>query len=230
MSIIDSLAEAFLQSFEDKFLSKSERDALRMLVEEAQLDQRKRDVLRSKVFDIVIKAAKDSDTRFGIEWLEAATRVLEAKAEGQEKGSKAFFSPGEDCYRAIVGEIGMARQRVDVCVFTISDNRISDSLIAQHRRGIRMRILTDNEKLNDLGSDIEMLAKAGLEIKVDRTDAHMHHKFAIVDGTTLINGSYNWTKSAADFNEENILVTREKSLVQQYQKEFDQLWERMERY
>ena len=31
-----------------------------------------------------------------------------------------------------------------------------------------------------------------------RRDGHMHHKFAIFDGERLINGSYNWTRGAAN--------------------------------
>ena len=54
----------------------------------------------------------------------------------------------------------------------------------------------------DLGSDIERHVKAGIAVKVDRTEHHMHHKFAVVDGKSVVTGSYNWTKSAAEFNQE----------------------------
>jgi len=53
--------------------------------------------------------------------------------------------------------------------------------------------------------------------------AHMHHKFAIMD-ETLLTGSYNWTRSAAQRNYENILVTEERGLLREFTKEFDQLW------
>lgn len=53
----------------------------------------------------------------------------------------------------------------------------------------------------------------------------MHHKFAIFDGEILVNGSYNWTRSANDFNAENILVTGDPDLVAAFQREFDALWE-----
>jgi phosphatidylserine/phosphatidylglycerophosphate/cardiolipin synthase-like enzyme len=40
-----------------------------------------------------------------------------------------------------------------------------------------------------------------------RSMASKHHKFAIFDGKTLLNGSYDWTRSAFTKNEENVLVT-----------------------
>lgn len=228
--MIDSLAEAFLESYEDKYLSKAERNALRILLNESALDQRKRDLLRAKIFDIVVQASDSSDAKFNVEWLEAASRILEAKAAKAPKGSKVYFSPGQECYQAIVSEIGTAKRTVDICVFTISDNRISDTILGAQRRGVKVRILTDNDKLNDKGSDIAMLSEKGLDVKVDRTSAHMHHKFAVIDEETVVTGSYNWTRSAAEYNEENLLVTQELNVVRAYLNEFDAMWGKMEAY
>ena len=63
--------------------------------------------------------------------------------------------------------------------------------------------------------------------KIDHTPYHMHHKFAIVDGAYLLNGSYNWTRSAADQNEENLVETTETVLVAQFQDKFDELWSKL---
>jgi len=90
-----------------------------------------------------------------------------------------------------------------------------------------VRIVTDNDKEFDAGSDIAQLRQAGVPVAVDRTDAHMHHKFALFDGTWLLNGSYNWTRSAAQFNEENLVVHNDPGLVRQFQAQFDTLWTRL---
>lgn len=229
MNPSETLEAAFLKSFDDKFFSKAERDALRQLYVEAQLDQRKRDVLRSKLFDMARAVSKDSATTFAFEWLEAATRILEEKVEQPKAaGSTVYFSPGDACLNAIVAQIQSARKTLDVCVFTISDDRISHALLERHRSRIRVRVLTDNEKLMDVGSDIEHLARVGIPVKVDRTAHHMHHKFAVVDGKTAVTGSYNWTRSAAQFNEENIVITSEVAVVQAYAREFERMWAKME--
>jgi phosphatidylserine/phosphatidylglycerophosphate/cardiolipin synthase-like enzyme len=52
----------------------------------------------------------------------------------------------------------------------------------------------------------------------------MHHKFAIADGTRLLNGSFNWTRSASRVNEENVMVTSEAAAVAAFRTEFDRLW------
>jgi phosphatidylserine/phosphatidylglycerophosphate/cardiolipin synthase-like enzyme len=58
----------------------------------------------------------------------------------------------------------------------------------------------------------------------------MHHKFMVVDDSSLITGSYNWTLSAAKYNHENVLLTTEGGLVKSFLKEFGQLWHHMEPY
>ncbi|HEY4652286.1 MAG TPA: phospholipase D-like domain-containing protein [Pontibacter sp.] len=148
----------------------------------------------------------------------------------QKITSHAFFSPGKDCLHAIISAIDAAEKTIKICVFTISDDRISEAIVQAHRRGVSIRIITDNNKLHDAGSDIRELAAKGLEVRIDKTRSHMHHKFAIFDEVRVLTGSYNWTRSAALYNHENILVTDNQSIVHDYSKEFDRLWMSMMKY
>lgn len=138
--------------------------------------------------------------------------------------NRACFSPGDDCLHTIMQAINQATDVIKICVFTISDDRITAAIRGAQLRGIRVMILTDNEKLFDKGSDIRELAQAGIEVRVDVTENHMHHKFAVIDNEALLTGSYNWTRSAARYNHENLLVTNQRDLVRSYLEEFDRLW------
>jgi len=55
----------------------------------------------------------------------------------------------------------------------------------------------------------------------------MHHKFAILDGETLLTGSYNWTRGAARDNEENLVVTTDLRFIAPFVDTFDRLWEKL---
>jgi mitochondrial cardiolipin hydrolase len=165
-----------------------------------------------------------------LDWLEAANKLLVTRQLPGTAVSHSYFSPGEGCLYAIIDRIKGAVQALDICVFTISDDRISREIEFCHARKVKVRILTDNEKLYDAGSDIDRLASRGISIKVDRTESHMHHKFALIDGKVLINGSYNWTRSAQAYNQENILITHENGLVRAFSQEFERLWAQMKAY
>ena len=124
----------------------------------------------------------------------------------------------------IVNHLINARRTIDICVFTITDDRISNTILAAHKRGVKIRIITDNEKAYDAGSDVPRFREAGIPLVVDESPFHMHHKFAIFDGQRLLNGSYNWTRGAAAQNEENIIDTDDRNLIAKFQHEFEALW------
>ncbi|MFZ4647031.1 MAG: phospholipase D-like domain-containing protein, partial [Gemmataceae bacterium] len=75
-------------------------------------------------------------------------------------------------------------------------------------------------------SDIDTLARAGIPIRTDDGEPHMHHKFALFDACILATGSYNWTRGAT-FNHENLLVTHSPTAVSRYAGAFNALWEHM---
>ncbi|MBC5994566.1 phospholipase D-like domain-containing protein [Pontibacter cellulosilyticus] len=144
--------------------------------------------------------------------------------------NRAYFSPGNDCLNAILESINSAEHSLKICVFTISDDWITEALIRAHKEGVHVKVLTDNEKLFDKGSDIRRIAAAGLPVRVDLSQYHMHHKFVIIDNEAILTGSYNWTRSAANYNHENVLITHDRDTVLAYCQEFDRLWNEMEVY
>ena len=115
---------------------------------------------------------------------------------------------------------------MDVCVFTLTDDRIARALEEAVERGVKVRVITDDDKAHDRGSDAIRLARSGIDVRMDRTDAHMHHKFALFDNRYLLTGSYNWTRSAARENEENFIVTDDARLVDSFTSQFEKLWEK----
>jgi len=224
--------EALRLSLEDGQLNRSERDSFRAWIETSTPDGPKRAVYQSMAFDLAREAIERNavDHHSALNWLERVVKILTplASAAARPDVSDARFSPQHDCAGRIVQLFDEARRAVDVCVFTITDNRISDAMARAHRRGVNLRVITDNHKSLDDGSDIEQLAAAGIPVRVDKTEYHMHHKFAIFDGTLLLNGSYNWTRSAALYNEENYILTSDARLIGAFAKLFDELWEKFE--
>jgi mitochondrial cardiolipin hydrolase len=217
---------ALEKSFEDGRLNDDERRALGEALKGARpLEETLRRV-RNHAFGIAGGRLADSaDARATLKWLEGVMRAIDgARVPAREASHAAWFSPGPDCLNAVVQRLRAARSQTDICVFTISDDRISAEILAAHQRKVKVRIITDNEKELDTGSDIDRLRRAGIPVRVDRTAAHMHHKFALFDGQYLLNGSYNWTRSAADLNEENILVTTEPKLYTAFAAHFESMW------
>ncbi len=141
---------------------------------------------------------------------------------------QSFFSPGNDILDAILENTTNSVSSLDICVFTLSDDRLLDALISCHREGIQIRVLSDNDKQYDRGSDILTLHEIGIDVRVDVSPAHMHHKFMVVDGRTVLTGSYNWTRSAATRNAENLVVIDDGRTAELFLEEFNKLWSEAE--
>jgi mitochondrial cardiolipin hydrolase len=136
------------------------------------------------------------------------------------------FTSLDDCTMKLIEFINTAKERLQICVFTISDDRLSREILKQHRAGVKVKIITDNEKLYDKGSDVIQLSESGIEVRIDNTAHHMHHKFAISDNKLVLTGSYNWTRSASEFNEENFIVLSDACTIKSYTNEFERLWKK----
>lgn len=223
---IDAVLSYLEASIADLRLSDDERRELVSMLRGMAAPEESLRRVRNRAFEMIRARLDQSDTLALIKWLDGVARAIDNVREpAGDVCSEAFFSPGEDCLRAIQKRLRAARRSIDICVFTLSDDRITEEVLAAHRRAVQVRLITDNDKKFDAGSDIDTLRRAGIAVAVDRTSAHMHHKFAVFDKQWLINGSYNWTRSACEFNEENLVVTNDTVLVRGFSAQFLMLWE-----
>lgn len=227
----DEVDEVLRQTLDDARLSRSERKVLTALFAEHADYPARLDLFRHRAFAIAREALSSHHDRQLLDWLEEVIKALGMASGSPEKApqlAEAYFSPGDSCLRRIVSLIRGAQRSIEICVFTITDDRIANALVEAHTRGVALRIISDDEKVLDLGSDIERLAKEGIAVRVDRSEFHMHHKFALFDRSLLVTGSYNWTRAAAKHNEENIVVTGDPRLLNSFATTFDGLWREYE--
>ena len=230
---LQTIIELYKQSAIDTAFSRREKRDVQQAILAAQLDNDEIGYIRRQVFAIAREQMQSVDQYVVLDWLERANHALWLALESSvltSCKSNVYFSPGSQCQQAILTKIQHASRYLDLCVFTITDNQIADAIIHGHTKGINIRIITDNHKSLDLGSDISRLVNCGISVRIDNTDNHMHHKFAIVDNTSVITGSYNWTRSAFLYNHENILISDDSAAVSSYRQEFDNLWRIMTPY
>ena len=220
--------QALRASIADAHMDRTERNQFRDWLVQSEPDGSKRAVYQSMAFELANEAIErgTASPHSVLNWLERVVKMLTplASTHPASAPSEACFTPEHDCAGRIVRLFEQARRSVDVCVFTITDDRITRAIEAAHRRGVRLRIVTDDEKQLDPGSDIERITTVGVQVRMDNTGFHMHHKFALFDGSLLLTGSYNWTRSASLHNEENFIITSEPRLLNAFSGLFEKLW------
>ena len=220
-----AIDRALRATLEDRRLSRAERKALGEEIDRLAPDSERRAQVRARAFDLAGEHIRREPEQQVLGWLEDVVRLTEGpRTPSTGTVAEAWFSPGEDCRTRLLQIIGRSRTALDVCVFTITDNTLADALFAAHRRGLALRIITDDDKAWDRGSDIAALVDSGIAVRTDRSTAHMHHKFVISDRRLVATGSYNWTRSAARENQENLIVSDASDLVSRFLDHFEGLW------
>ena len=222
----DRLNALLRNMLKDERISKDEEHTLRDIIDHLKGDREALAFLRNRVFDRATEHIENAPAHT-LRWLQRIDKLIDnaTRPSPSAKHNQPIcaFSPGVECLALIKQQLTHAKKTLDLCIFTITDDRISDEIIEAHKRGVNVRVISDNDKQHDTGSDIARLVKAKVPTRFDPDDDHMHHKFAIVDGTHLITGSYNWTRGAT-YNHENVLIFAHDATLRQYAAEFDRLW------
>ena len=136
-----------------------------------------------------------------------------------------YFFPNNQNEQYVANMIRTCKHTLDIAIFTLTNNAICAAIQEAFTRGVKIRIIADDECCKMWGSDVYILAAMGIPCKTDSAvKYHMHHKVAILDNSVLVTGSFNWTSQAVKYNQENILFYENKELCQKYTEEFDKLW------
>jgi phosphatidylserine/phosphatidylglycerophosphate/cardiolipin synthase-like enzyme len=146
----------------------------------------------------------------------------------------------------MIGEnLAAAKQRVDMALFVLSAQALTTVIADLQAKGVQLRLLADpgfasrsfSEVLDLLGVALadrhckleagnQPLQQAAEGVGIPRLARgdKLHHKLAVVDGQTVITGSFNWSPSAAHQNDEVLLVIHSRLLAAHFTREIDRLW------
>ena len=133
------------------------------------------------------------------------------------------FSPKGGCTDAVVAEIRDAKQSIHMQAYSFTSRGIIAALIDAHRRGVKVMLVNDKKAADEQGSKASEAAEAGIDVRVDGRHPIAHNKIMLIDGRTIITGSFNFTNQAENSNAENLLVLHDKpQLYKVYEESFQQ--------
>jgi phosphatidylserine/phosphatidylglycerophosphate/cardiolipin synthase-like enzyme len=132
------------------------------------------------------------------------------------------FSPDGGGERIIVDAIDQAQSSVLVQAYGFTDKNILRSLANAKKRGVDVKIILDKSNDTAKYSGATYVVNAGIPVWIDDRVAIAHNKVMIIDNSTVITGSFNFTTSAQKRNAENVLVLRDApKLAAVYVKDWD---------
>jgi len=140
---------------------------------------------------------------------------------------EVLFSPdqGEEILRTLIDTIRNAEERVYILIFSFTLDEIAEAIIEKHREGLDVKIIMDKDQGSSKWAVTEELKQAGvpLAVKPGSKGGYMHIKALIADDTVLT-GSYNYSKSATNRNDENFFLIKDSDVLQAHLAKFNRLW------
>jgi phosphatidylserine/phosphatidylglycerophosphate/cardiolipin synthase-like enzyme len=152
-------------------------------------------------------------------WMACGQEPGGAPAQATGKGAPAwevYFSPNGGCTEAVVKALGAAKTSVLVQAYSFTSAPIAKALVEVARRGVKVDVLLDKSQRTEKYSSADFVAHEGIPMKIDAAHAIAHNKVMVIDGTTVLTGSFNFTKAAEEHNAENLLVIQDPTLAEKY--------------
>lgn len=126
------------------------------------------------------------------------------------------FTPPSNCLQPIINVINKATGSIYVQAYGLSHPQIIAALVNARDRGVEVRVLLDRSNLTQKYSGLNQLKEAGIETTIDMVPGIAHNKIMIIDHLITVTGSFNFTKSAATRNAENLLIIEDKAISEKY--------------
>ena len=118
-----------------------------------------------------------------------------------------------------------ARTTIRVQMYSLTLQEVVSAMVRAKQRGVDVRVIVDRSQLHQDRNDsfrVEALASAGVPVLVDTVPGLMHNKVMVIDGDTVLTGSFNYTWGAEHWNAENLLVLHDPALAAEYLRNWNQ--------
>ena len=119
-----------------------------------------------------------------------------------------YFSPKNNTVSPLLKEIGSAKKSIHFMAFSFTHDALGKAMRDRFESDIEVQGVFEKRQIDDRYTEYNAMKDAGLQVVQDKNKGAMHHKVIVIDGETVITGSYNFSKNAATRNRENFLIIK----------------------
>jgi phosphatidylserine/phosphatidylglycerophosphate/cardiolipin synthase-like enzyme len=143
---------------------------------------------------------------------------------------ETYFSPDDGVAARLVELISGANESIYFMAYSFTSDDIAQAMRERHEAGLIVEGVMDKEQVvSNQGTEFDPFLQAGLDVRRDGNPGLMHHKVIIIDRRIVITGSYNFTASAEDSNDENLVILFDPFIADWFFAEFDRVFSAAER-
>ena len=153
-----------------------------------------------------------------------AVAALPYASRAQPEDIAVYFSRTDAPQAAIIQSLNGAQQSLHIAMYYFTDPELAKAVVQAHQRGVATYVYLDRSQVSQQYSQSRYLVQHGVPVRISSNSAIMHNKFAVIDSSVVLTGSYNWTQSAYERNDENLLYIQRDDIAQRYKNRFRYFW------
>lgn len=135
-----------------------------------------------------------------------------------------FFSPDDGVANQLATVLSSAEESIYFLAFSFTSNDLGAIVRAKAAEGLEIHGVMDEEQIkSNQGTEFDPFRQAELDVLIDGIPGQMHHKLFIIDEKIVVIGSYNFSQSAEQRNDENVLIVYNEDIAEQYIQEFERV-------
>lgn len=134
-----------------------------------------------------------------------------------------YFSAHDRPANHVIAALGLAKRSIHFMAFSFTHDGIARAMLSRAANGVEVSGIFEKTQVAAGSSQYTTLKNARLPVFLDGNPRNMHHKVIIIDDEIVITGSFNFSKSADESNDENVLIIYDRDVAQMYEAEFDKL-------
>lgn len=137
-----------------------------------------------------------------------------------------YFSPEDDVATHVIPEIEQAKKSINFLAYSFTSDDIASAMRARADDGVQVKgVFDESQNKSNKGGEFDQFKKDGVDVSLDGISGLLHDKVIIIDGKTVITGSYNFSANAERTNDENLVIIHSQEIADQYLQHFNQVYE-----
>jgi phosphatidylserine/phosphatidylglycerophosphate/cardiolipin synthase-like enzyme len=134
-----------------------------------------------------------------------------------------YFAPEDKVAERVSARLRLAKQSIHFMAFSFTSDPIGKAVQDAAKAGVQVSGVFETTGSETQYSEYGKFKKLKMDVLQDGNPYVMHHKVFIIDGATVIFGSFNFSNNADQDNDENLLIVDDPQMAQAFEAEFQRV-------
>jgi phosphatidylserine/phosphatidylglycerophosphate/cardiolipin synthase-like enzyme len=137
---------------------------------------------------------------------------------------QVLFAPEDKVMNYLVLLVKSAKKDIAIMAFSFTHDKLGEAVMGRAKAGVDVNVIFETSGSKTRYSELTSLYCARVPVRQDGNPGTFHHKVIVIDDEIVVTGSLNFSASADEDNDENVVVVTNRAIAALYLQEFERRW------